>query len=1004
MKKLTKEEGASPDVVAENVEALRELFPEVFAEGHIDFDALKETLGEYVDEREERYSFTWHGKSRARQIAQMPSTGTLLPCPDESVNWDTTKNVFIEGDNLEVLKLLQKSYHRKVKMIYIDPPYNTGKEFIYPDKWQDNLDTYLRYTGQVDDEGLKLSANSETSGRYHTNWLNMMYPRLKLARNLLAANGAIFVTIDDHENHNLRQVMDEIFGPENFVSSIAWQKVFAKKNKALISGSHDHILVYTRDIDSWYRNLLPRNEKQLSAFKNPDNDPRGKWQSVSFSVQSEDSEKRAAYRYEVELPSGRVTGPPTGRHWNGLVERFEELREDGRIWFGSDGDSAPREKIFLSEVQGGIVPDTWWKHEDVGNNQDAKREILELFKDSEPFSTPKPTRLVRRMLQIATQSDTEDIILDFFAGSGTTGHAVMAQNKEDSGNRRFLLVQLPEKTGQEDFETISDVAIARLCAACAKLDGGAGQAEGETRNSSVGMAGGVRVFKLSSSNIKLWDSDFESMEQDLVDSIDNIKSDRSEADVLYELLLKYGLDVAIPIESREMAGRRVNVIGAGALVVCLANDITLDVVSGGELFRLKCAPYSNQDGQLRGATMMFVESNLPAGLHSGRDKAAFGDSLLYVHRRADGTILSVGANSARLLFGTTPDKLEGRTMREHVSQASFERSLAEDKAFLQSGKDNATTTYGVRFNAIGEDRLLLTHRFRLHGGSRRGRHGLCRGDPAGERHPDRHPDRRGGGLRPALAAPMPSAACWGMRSLHKIAVALAVLTLAAAPASAETRVSLELVLLADATGSIDDDEIRFQRQGYATAITDPAVVQAIEDSGFGRIAVTYVEWADALSQDVVVGWTLIEDRESAEDFARRLMIPPRRAYGRNAIGSALLAGKQLIETNDYDGLSRVIDFSADSANNWNGPSIPEARAEVLAAGITINGLAVLCRTCWSGRPIDYDLEAAFRDLIVGGAGAFVITADSPQTFADAVRRKLILEIAGSGPGKAALLE
>ncbi len=247
MKKLTKEDGSSPDVVADNIEKLHEIFPEVFADGHIDFDALKQTLGEYVDDREERYSFTWHGKSRARQIAQMPSTGTLRPCPEESVNWDTTKNIFIEGDNLEVLKLLQKSYHRKVKMIYIDPPYNTGKEFIYPDKWQDNLETYLRYTGQVDDKGFKLSVNSETSGRYHTKWLNMMYPRLRLARNLLRDDGTIFVSIDDNEFHNLRHLMDEVFGLENFQGAIVVQANKRGQTYKDIAKTHEYLLVYGRE-------------------------------------------------------------------------------------------------------------------------------------------------------------------------------------------------------------------------------------------------------------------------------------------------------------------------------------------------------------------------------------------------------------------------------------------------------------------------------------------------------------------------------------------------------------------------------------------------------------------------------------------------------------------------------------------------------------------------------------------------------------------------------------
>ncbi len=574
-----KTDGRSPDLTAENIERLRELLPEAFSEGKVDFDVLRQLLGDEVDDKPERYGLSWHGKSRARQLAQKPSSGTLRPAPEESVDWDTTKNLFIEGDNLEVLKLLQKSYHRKVKMIYIDPPYNTGKEFIYPDRYQDNLDTYLRYTGQVDGDGLKLTANAETGGRYHTNWLNMMYPRLKLARNLLRDDGVVFVTIDDHEVHNLRHMMDELYGEENFVATIAWQKVFAKKNKALISGSHDHILVYTREIGLWSRNLLPRNEDQLSAFRNRDDDPRGKWQSVAFSVQSEDSERRSDYRYKVKLPSGGVVGPPPGRHWNGLRERYENLLADNRLWFGRDGKRRPREKVFLSEVQAGIVPDTWWTHSDSGNNQEAKKEILSLFREAEPFSTPKPTRLIRRMLQISTDVRGGDVVLDFFAGSGSTGHSVMKLNAEDNGNRQFILVQLPEKTDVAGYPSISEITKARLRAAGTAI-------AAESRGSLAGMdqaeAGdlGFRVFKLDSSNIKPWDSSFDELEQNLLDTVDNLKADRSEDDVLYELLLKYGLDLALKVEERSISDKRVFVLGAGALVVCLAADVSLEVVEG----------------------------------------------------------------------------------------------------------------------------------------------------------------------------------------------------------------------------------------------------------------------------------------------------------------------------------------------------------------------------------------------------------------------------------------
>ncbi|MEA3642273.1 MAG: site-specific DNA-methyltransferase, partial [Lamprobacter sp.] len=426
MKKLTREDGASPDLVADNIERLRDIFPEVFAEGRIDFDALKQALGEAVDEREERYSFTWHGKRRAKQIAQTPSTGTLRPCPEESVNWETTKNLFIEGDNLEVLKLLQKSYHRKVKMIYIDPPYNTGKEFIYPDKWQDNLDTYLRYTGQVDDEGFKVSANAETSGRYHTNWLNMMYPRLRLARNLLRDDGVIFISIDDGECSNLKKICDEVFGDENFIGNIIWQKKYAKQNDSKgFSVSHDHILLYARSVENWQPNELPRTDAQLKNYKNPDNHPLGPWQSVVYTCNKTSTERPNLYYPIIHPKTGLEVWPEKSRVWGCDKERHQRNVEEGRVWWGeSDDKPKPRLKAFLAEVKGGIVPDTLWLREDVGDTQESKRRIMELFDGRPIFDTPKPIRLINRMLQIA-MSEREGIILDFFAGSASTADAVV---------------------------------------------------------------------------------------------------------------------------------------------------------------------------------------------------------------------------------------------------------------------------------------------------------------------------------------------------------------------------------------------------------------------------------------------------------------------------------------------------------------------------------------------------------------------------------------------------
>lgn len=497
------------------------------------------------------------------------------------MDWDTTQNLFIEGDNLEVLKLLQKSYHRRVKMIYIDPPYNTGNEFIYPDKYQDNLATYLRYTGQVTGEGFKLSSNAESSGRYHTNWLNMMYPRLKLARNLLRDDGVIFVSIDDHEVQNLRHLLDEVFGPENFVATVIWQKVYSPKNTARhFSEDHDYILVYARSADAWVPELLPRTADQDAAYTNPDNDSRGPWKASDLSARNYYGQGT----YSITCPSGRVIdGPPSGTYWRYSAVKFREMDADGRIWWGQDGNNTPAVKRFLSEVKQGRVPQTLWTYKEVGHNQEAKKELLKRvsFSSSDTvFDTPKPPRLIQQMLRIGTRSDSSDVVLDFFAGSGSTGDAIMQLNAEDGGNRRFILVQLPEQTGAKDYATIAEITKARLrSAASAVKEGGASILPGAPGDASR-IDLGFRVIKLASSNIKAWDADFDALDQALLNAVENVKSDRSEDDVLYELLLKYGLDLAIPIESRTVNDKKVYIIGAGALVVCLATGVTLEVVEG----------------------------------------------------------------------------------------------------------------------------------------------------------------------------------------------------------------------------------------------------------------------------------------------------------------------------------------------------------------------------------------------------------------------------------------
>ena len=563
MKPLTAKdpEAKSADILAGNIEHLKTLFPEAFTEGKIDFEVLKQLLGGMVDEREEKYGLNWHGKRRARQLALTPSTGTLRPCPEDSVDWDTTQNLMIEGDNLEVLKLLQKSYAGKVKLIYIDPPYNTGKDFVYPDNFQDNIKNYLELTGQTGDGGKKLSSNTEASGRFHTDWLNMMYPRLKLARNLLREDGVIFISIDDSEVDKLKQMGNEIFGEENFVACIIWEKKFSPQNDdKYLTEAHDYIVLFAKSKEVWRPRLLPRTEEQTAAFTNPDNDLRGAWTSGDLTSKT----KAQGHSYCITSPSGKQHYPPTGRQWAPAKETFEGMLSEGRIWFGKSGENFPRAKQFLSEVQQGIVPLTLWKHEDVGHNQEAKQELNALM-DRVDFETPKPVRLLSRMLQIAgDMSSGEEIVMDFFGGSGTTGHAVWQKCADDGQKRRFILVQLPEPTGFQKYQTIADITKERLRRAGKKI---------KEENPLFAGDLGFRVFKLASSNIRAWEPDRDKLAETLEASIEHLKTDRTEQDILFELLLKLGLDLCVPIEQKKIAGKPVHSIGGGTLIVCLNESI-----------------------------------------------------------------------------------------------------------------------------------------------------------------------------------------------------------------------------------------------------------------------------------------------------------------------------------------------------------------------------------------------------------------------------------------------
>ncbi len=558
---------------------LKRLFPEVFTEdGKIDFDRLKLTLGESVDVGKERYGMNWPGKADCFKAIQSPSLGTLRPCPEQSVNFDTTENLIIEGDNLEVLKLLQKSYLGKVKMIYIDPPYNTGNDFIYPDNFTESLQTYLEYTGQVDSEGKKFTTNTQTDGRFHSKWLNMMYPRLYLARNLLRADGVIFITIDDGEARNLRTVCDEVFGEENFVANVVWQKKYAVSNDDPgIAPMHDHILVYQRS-EEFDRNLLPRTDKQTSRYTNLDNDPRGPWSSDNY-ISNKSRQERPTLWYPIRHPkTGEEVWPEESAVWRYSREKHATMEREGRLYWGPElSYKRPRLKRFLSEVQDGVVPSTWWPFQEVGHNDEGQKETAELI-GPKVFSTPKPVRLLRRMIELGCGKN--DLVMDFFAGSGATAHAVLELNKQDSGNRKFILVQLPETTERADYPTIAEITKERVRRVIKKFnDEDGGKLDlGTTQTQDRGF----RVFRLAESNFRPWDAgvphNAPALEQQLELHVSHIREQRTDQDMLYEVLLKSGYPLTTSVETIALAGKTVHSVAGGQLLICLERKLTLELI------------------------------------------------------------------------------------------------------------------------------------------------------------------------------------------------------------------------------------------------------------------------------------------------------------------------------------------------------------------------------------------------------------------------------------------
>nr|WP_307890442.1 site-specific DNA-methyltransferase [Acidipropionibacterium jensenii] len=565
----------SPDLTEENIDKLADLFPSVItetldADGNpqrsVDFDLLRQELSDHIVEGpQERYRLDWPGKRAAAFAANTPIAKTLRPVREESVNFDTTKNLFIEGDNLDALKLLQESYLGKVKLIYIDPPYNTGNDFVYNDDFAASTESFLERSGQADDEGTRLVANTEANGRFHSDWLSMMYPRLKLARNLLKDNGVIFISIDDHEIGQLRRICDEIFGESNFLAEIVWQKRTSPESRKRIGAGHEYIVCYARDSRNIQETLfpLPLGNADKSVFGNPDDDPRGPWVSSDFTAPG----YRPNQMYEIVTPSGQVVAPPPGRCWMNLEEEYKSQVAEGRFWFGPKGNGIPRRKTYLSERNGKSAW-TWWPNSEVGHTQEGTREVRDLFDKNGPalFDFPKPVRLMRRILQLATRAGAQDIVVDFFAGSGSMAHAVMAQNAEDSGNRRFIMVQLPEAVpelsdaGKLGYRSISEISRERIRRAADSIMDTAGVSPG-------GFDSGFRSFHIDSSSFVNRLRAPDSIAQlDIEGLAATIQPGRSAEDLLFEVIQDWGIEPTLPVTVEQFDGSELLNVDDGALI------------------------------------------------------------------------------------------------------------------------------------------------------------------------------------------------------------------------------------------------------------------------------------------------------------------------------------------------------------------------------------------------------------------------------------------------------
>ena len=537
----------------ERLEALKQLYPEIFSDGKINLDAFKDVTGtsdlpEGQDRTPGYYGLYWPGKRAAKQLARKEAEGTLEPVPGDGVNEDTTHNIYIEGDNLEVLRILKQSYKGRVKMIYIDPPYNTGNDFIYPDDFKMPVEEYLKMTGQADESGKKLVTNLKRNGAFHTTWLNMMYPRLQLAKELLTEDGVIFISIDDNEQANLKLLCDDVFGEENFVANLVWERAFSPKNDArFISNSHDYVLMYAKNIENFIIGRLPRTEEANARYSNPDNDPRGVWMSSDISVKTYNAEND----YPITTPSGRVVEPPAGRCWSLSAKAFAERLQDNRIWFGPDGNGTPRIKRFLTELKfEGMAPTSILFYKEVGHSQEGAQEVAKIL-DGGFFSGPKPIRLMRRLMTLANL-EKDSIIVDFFSGSASTAHAVMELNKDDNSNRKFFMVQLPHKCEENSeaakagYSNICEIGKERIRRAGAKILEEA-KSNKDMFSEDYQLDIGFKVYRLQNSNFVKYtpvegqDEDsqnklFEEFEKNQIPLVNGWKAEN----VLTEIILKQG--------------------------------------------------------------------------------------------------------------------------------------------------------------------------------------------------------------------------------------------------------------------------------------------------------------------------------------------------------------------------------------------------------------------------------------------------------------------------------